>query len=194
MEALVFGPGRYTEGEVLAGYIEAQLAALRAAAFGLTEEQARATPCHSALSIGGLIKHATYVMGQRLRERANPGAMPDESDYALFLGSFALGEDESLESALARFDEVRDTYLANLRATDPGADMIAPPAPWDGLFEPTDSVQRFAIVHHVEELARHAGHADIIREQLDGASAASLLMALEGRPGNDFIKPWTPTA
>jgi hypothetical protein len=55
-------------------------------------------------------------------------------------------------------------------------------------------VQRFHLVHHIEEFARHAGHADIIREQLDGASAASLLMAVEGRPGNAFIQPWTPPA
>ncbi len=53
-------------------------------------------------------------------------------------------------------------------------------------------MQRFALVHHVEELARHAGHADIIREQIDGATAASLLMAVEGREGNDFVQPWTP--
>jgi len=79
-----------------------------------------------------------------------------------------------------------------VRSTDPGADMTAPPAPWDGIYGPTDSVQRFGLVHHVEELARHAGHADIIREQIDGATAASLLMAVEGREGNDFVQPWTP--
>lgn len=49
---------------------------------------------------------------------------------------------------------------------------------------------RFALVHHIEELARHHGHADIIREQLDGAAAASLLTSVEGRPGNDLIQPW----
>jgi len=80
----------------------------------------------------------------------------------------------------------------DVRVTDPGADMTAPPAPWDGIYAPTDSVQRFELVHHVEELARHAGHADIIREQIDGANAGSLLMAVEGRDGNDFVQPWTP--
>jgi hypothetical protein len=45
-------------------------------------------------------------------------------------------------------------------------------------------------VHHIEELARHAWHADIIREQLDGANAASLPMVVEGREGNDFVQPW----
>ena len=190
----MFGPGKYSESDVLVGYLEAQLESIRAAAFGLTEEQARATPCRSALSIGGLVKHATYVLAQRARREADPTAMPDEAGFALFMGSFALADDETLAGALARFDEVRAEYLAAVRSTDPGAAMISPPAPWDGIYQPTESVQRFALVHHVEELARHAGHADIIREQLDGADAASLLMAVEGRPGNEFVQPWTPPA
>jgi hypothetical protein len=51
----MFGPGKYTEGEVLGGYLEQQLTAIRAAAYGLTDEQARERPCRSALSIGGLV-------------------------------------------------------------------------------------------------------------------------------------------
>ena len=188
----MFNPGRYTESEVLAGYLGQQLAAIRSAAHGLTEHQARQTPCRSALSIGGLVKHATYVMRQREGKAANPGAMPDQAAYALFMGSFTLGDDETLAGALEAFDDASAAYLADVRATDPGADTTAPPAPWYGVYGPTDSVQRFALVHHVEELARHAGHADIIREQIDGASAPSLLMAVEGREGNDFIQPWTP--
>ena len=63
----MFTPGKYTESEVLAGYLDQQLAAIRAAAYGLTEDQARQTPCRSALSIGGLVKHATSVMRQSER-------------------------------------------------------------------------------------------------------------------------------
>lgn len=188
----MFSPGMYTENEVLVGYLEQQLAALRAAAHGLTEQQARETPCRSALSIGGLVKHATYVMQGRDRHQADPGAMPDAAAVTLFMSSFALGDADTLAGALEAFDRARTAYLADVRATDPGADMTAPPAPWDGIDTPTASVQRFALVHHVEELARHAGHADIIREQIDGATAPSLLMAVEGRQGNDFIQPWTP--
>lgn len=188
----MFIPGKYTESQVLVGYLDQQLAAIRSAAHGLTEHQARETPCRSALSIGGLIKHATYVMKQRERQETNPGAMLDDAAYALFMGSFALGGDETLAGALQAFDEVKAAYLADVGATDPGAGMTAPAAPWYGISRPTDSVQRFALVHHVEEFARHAGHADIIREQIDGANAASLLMAAEGGDGNDFVQPWTP--
>ena len=183
----MFEPGKYTESEALVGYLDQQLTAIRAAAYGLTERQARETPCRSALSVGGLVKHATYVMNGRV---APSDSSLDKAGVALFMGSFVLGEGETLAGALAEFDRVRELYLADIRAVDPGADVLAPPAPWDGLYTATESVQRFALIHHVEELARHAGHADIVREQLDGADAASLLLAVEGREGNDFVKPW----
>ena len=188
----MFSPAKYSESDVLVGYLDQQLTAIRAAAYGLTEQQARATPCRSALSIGGLVKHVTHVMAGRRESQVDPTAMPDEAGFAAFVASFALGEDETLAGALAAFDEVRTSYLADVRATDPGADMTAPPAPWDGVYAPTASVQRFALVHHIEEFARHAGHADVIREQIDGAQAESLLLAVEGRAGNDWVQPWTP--
>jgi hypothetical protein len=189
----MFLPGTYDERATLVGYLDQQLASIRAAAYGLTDEQAHQTPCRSRLSIGGIVKHATYVMEGRTGARGAAGAAPDASAIARFMGSFALTADETLEGALEAFDAVRADYLADVRATDPAAAVTVPPAPWDGLFEPTASVERFSLVHHVEEFARHAGHADIIREQLDGADAASLLMAVEGREGNAFVQPWTPT-
>ena len=87
----MFGPGTYSESEVLVGYLELQLDGIRAAAHGLTEAQAREKPCRSALSIGGLVKHATYVMQGRARDRL--GAPLDESGFALFMGSFALADE-----------------------------------------------------------------------------------------------------
>ena len=165
----MFGPGTYSESDVLVGYLEQQLTAIRAAAHGLTEQQARATPCRSTLSIGGLLKHATYVMRQHLRLRTDEVAL-DEAGFALFMGSFALADGETLDTALADFDATRVAYLEVLRETDPGAATTAPPAPWDGVDVPTASVRRYELVHHIEELARHAGHADIIREQLDGTT------------------------
>ncbi len=125
----MFNPSTYTESEVLVGYLQQQLDALRAATYGLTEQQARETPCRSALSLGGLVKHATYVMQGRRRQEADPGVMPDAAAAALFMGSFALGDGETLAGALEAFDEVRAVYLADVRSTDPGAGMVAPPAP-----------------------------------------------------------------
>ncbi len=187
----MLAPDTYTESEALVGYLEDQLDAIRASAYGLTDAQARETPCRSTLSVGGLVKHVTYVM----RGRAEPSAVRDPHSaeaYEAFTGSFALTSEESLAGALSEFDRVRTAYVAAVAATDPGATYDAPPAPWYGRPDPTPATERFALVHHVEELARHAGHADIVREQVDGAQSGPLMLAVKGLPGNDFMQPWSP--
>lgn len=93
---------------------------------------------------------------------------------------------------MERFDHTVEQYLRSVRATDPDAQAMEPPDPWDGLLTSTPTTQRFYLLHHVEELARHAGHADIIRKQIDGADAGSLKAAIEGRAANDFVQPWNP--
>ena len=185
----MFAPGTHSESEALAGFLDDQLQALRTAAHGLTDEQAKQRPCRSTLSVGGILKHVTHV----LRGRTQPRVV-DADGYAAFADSFVLRDDESLEGALAAFDEVRAAVLTDVRATDPAAPTTEPPAPWYGRSEPTPSVQRYALLHLVEELARHAGHADVLREELDGATAGPLLMAVEGAPGNAFVQPWAPPA
>ncbi|MCW2819584.1 MAG: hypothetical protein JWR42_2371 [Marmoricola sp.] len=188
----MFAPGLHTEGETLAGYLADQLQALRTSAHGLTDDQARATPTRSALSIGGLVKHATYVLGGRERRRAGQEITPETQ--ALFTGSFTLTEDETLAGVLEAYDAAVADYLAEVRSVDPAAESIEPAAPWHGIDHPTPVHERHVLVHHVEELARHAGHADIIREQLDGATALSLRFAELGLPGNAFVTPWSPDA
>lgn len=187
-------PGVHTESEEFALYLAEQLAGLRAAAYGLSEEQARATPCRSGLSVGGLIVHAMYVMNGRL-DRDSHGSRGGEltkDGVQAFFSSFSLAEDDTLSAALQRFDQMSLAYLSSVRAASPASEVVEPSAPWDGIMHETPTTERFYLLHHVEELARHAGHADIIREQLDGADAASLKAAIEGRPANDFVQPWTP--
>lgn len=191
-------PGKHSEIDNLIGYLEQQLDAIRHAAHGLTEQEARRTPCASALSIGGLVKHATYVCnGWERREataRGETGWELGEERYKEFFGSFALTPDETLAGALAAFDAAAWRYLSAISKVDPDSVMMEAPAPWDGRHEPTETTARFAMLHGVEELARHAGHADIIREQIDGANAASLSAAAEGRPANAFVTPWERSA
>ena len=52
---------------------------------------------------------------------------------------------------------------------------------------------RWVLLHLIEETARHAGHADIVRESLDGAASLSLMAAAEQWPANDFVQPWSRT-
>ncbi len=185
-----------SEIELIADYLDENLTALRYAAYGLTDEQARATPCASSLSIGGLLKHATWVMNQLRLRRDNPHGERSVEDLQRhageFFGSFALTDAEQFDETAATFDRMHASFIAQVRVIDPGADVVAPPEPWEGRNEPTPTVERFHLMHLIEEFARHAGHADLIREQLDGARAIELKFGVEGRQGNDFVTPWTP--
>lgn len=185
--------------------IEDQLAAIRAAAFGLSDEQVRARPVTSALSVGGIIKHCVFVLESRLAgmgrtAAAQSGATSLESrlagmglrdcDYEDFYASFALTEDESFSEVLAGYDQAVARYLQSYDTWDPTATLTLPPAPWFGRTEPAEATLRYQMLQDLVEFARHAGHADIIREQIDAAKALELLAAVEGLPANDFVTPW----
>ncbi len=191
-------PGKHSEIDNIVGYLQQQLDALRYAAHGLTDEEARLTPCASALSIGGLLKHATYVCnGWARREAVARGEATggfDEQAFAEYFGSFALTADETLAGVLAAYDKASWSYLAAIARVDPDSILTEPPAPWDGRHQPTETTARFAMLHGIEELARHAGHADLVREQLDGADSGALKAAAEGLPANAFVTPWRRSA
>ena len=46
----------------------------------------------------------------------------------------------------------------------------------------------------LDRLACHAGHADIVRESIDGATMYELMAAAEGWPATDWLKPWEPAS
>jgi hypothetical protein len=78
------------------------------------------------------------------------------------------------------------------------ADLGQPvPVPHDTPWFPTDveawSV-RWVLLHLISETARHAGHADVIRESIDGATAFSLMAAAEEWPPSPWITAWAPAA
>jgi len=190
----VYEPAHDDEITGITRYLDQQLSALRASALGLTDGQARSRPCRSVLSIGGLIKHVTHGMRggvRRLRDRDSSFAL-DEAAFAAYEGSFALTDDETVADALTAFDEARAEYLAAVAATDPDDELIEPPQPWNGIFEPRPAAARFYLVHQIEEMARHAGHADIVREELDGMAVPALVFTVEGQPANDFFTPYVP--
>jgi Protein of unknown function (DUF664) len=190
----MYPPAQHDEVTGLVNYIDQQLTAIRAAAFGLTEAQARETPCRSALSVGGIIKHAAYVMRGALERWATEATEQpvDAGAYAAFTDSFAVRDDETVAGTIEDFDRVRARLLAAVAATDPGSSTTAPPAPWHGIFDARPIHARYHLVHLVEEFARHAGHTDIIREQIDGVSVPALVLTLAGVPANDFFKPYQP--
>lgn len=190
----MYAPARDDELTGLINYADQQLGALRAALYGLTEEQARMTPCRSALSLGGLLKHAEQGMAgaiHRLREGTELIAL-DEAGFAAYMSGFTLGDDETAAGLVDRFDATRGEFLATVAGIDPDGEALAPPAPWAGIYEPMPIKNRYYLVHQVEEFARHAGHADILREQIDGRSIPALEMSIAGAPPNRFFTPFVP--
>jgi hypothetical protein len=191
----MYTPAADNEIDGIVRYIGQQLDAIRASTIGLTEEQARLRPCRSALSIGGLLKHATHCMRgviERLSRDGEAAPAIDEAGFAAYQGSFALGDGETGADALASFDSVRIEYLAALAAADPSAPSVEDPAPWFGIFDRRPALTRYLLVHQIEEMARHAGHADIIREQIDGTSVPAIVLSTEGMPASDFFSPYVP--
>lgn len=135
---------------------------------GLTDEQARLTPTASVLSIGGLVKHVSATeQGWYDFATGAPDSMAGGADAeSAYLNEFRLGEDQTLAGVLAEYQAVaaRTDELAATADLDLAHPL--PPAPW---FEPgaTRSVRR-VLLHLIGETAQHAGHADIIRESIDG--------------------------
>ncbi len=175
------------EREQLLLYLIQQREGLKNAGFGLTDEQARSTPTRSALSIAGLIKHAAHTeKGWTDTMTGRPSA--GEDAYA---DSFAYG-DATLADLIAQFDRVAaETEQAVRGLHDLDQRFLLPPAPWF-TEDPKGVSARWILIHVIEELARHAGHADIVREHIDGATMYELMAGAEGWPETDWLKPWRP--
>lgn len=179
------------ERDSLLAYLRHQREAVHHAVYGLREDQARVTPTASTLSLGGLVKHLAY--GERNwsdRIEGVPGPDADEA-YGVYMGSFVLAEDETLASVLADYErESLRTDAVISAGADMGRDVPLPDAPW---YPATSGCSvRWVLLHMIEETARHAGHADVIREALDGAQSGPLMAADEGWPADGWIQPWTP--
>ncbi|HWC23182.1 MAG TPA: DUF664 domain-containing protein [Flexivirga sp.] len=188
----MYAPTSHDEITGLTHYIDQQLDALRASVHGLTEEQAKSTPCASSLSLAALLKHAAYGMRGYVAQLSGSFSELDDTAFAAYLQSLEVGSDEKVSDVLAEFDSARAELRAALAHTDPDADAMAPPAPWHGIMQSAPVKRRYDIVHFLEEFARHAGHADIIREQLDGMAIPALVMSIEGMPASQFFQPYVP--
>jgi uncharacterized damage-inducible protein DinB len=179
------------ERDGLLAYLDQQRHVARVAAFGLTDEQARETPTPSALSVGGLIKHLAHVERQWIRTLQGR----DERDYETYAASFRMAPDDTLPDLLADYERAaEETGAAMAEVADLGQPVPVPKGvPWFPQDVDAWSV-RWILLHLIEETARHAGHADIVREAIDGASAFSLMAAEEGWPETPWLKPWRPAA
>jgi uncharacterized damage-inducible protein DinB len=165
------------EREGLLAYLAQQRDALRFAVSGISDEQARLKPAKSALSLGGLLKHnvlveRAWVIG---RIKQQPLERPD------WESAFRLEPDETVAGWLEEYAKMAAETVAIVRAIP---DMGQPvPVPQDVPWFPKDVKEwsvRWVLLHLIEEAARHAGHADLLREALDGSQALELMADAEG--------------
>ena len=151
---------------------------LRQTAAGLSDEQARLRSTVSALSVGGIIKHVAATEQAWADFMVDGGGLnsspdidwsnPDPEVIEAYHAGFRLLDTETLADALADYERIAAaTDRLVLELPDLDRSFPLPAAPW---FPPgaTRSVRR-TIVHIIAETAQHAGHADIIRETIDGA-------------------------
>ena len=157
-----------TERDDLLESLTAHRGFLLFAVRGITDEQARQRLTVSELTLGGLVKHVAKTekgWADFIVDGPQTMAMTEDS-YAEHADGFVLREDETLEGVLADYEKIAARTDELVRTWDLDAVQPLPEAPW---FPPnaTRSARR-VFVHIVGETAQHAGHADILRETLDG--------------------------
>ncbi|WP_210605232.1 DinB family protein [Brevibacterium oceani] len=140
---------------------------IRRKAEGLGPEQLTHTVASSSLSIGGMIRHLTLVEESWFsevllgRDLAEPWASVD----------WKADPDWDFDSAAG--SSADDLLSAHAQACARSREILAEAADLDALSVRGDSTGqkfnvRWILIHLVEEYARHAGHADLIREDIDG--------------------------
>ncbi len=138
---------------------------------GLTDEQAARRTTVSELTLGGILRH--LVSGERAwtqilvkGDGQLPGGMLDMEQYRM-------GPGDTLEELLRQYAAVAETTddaVADLPDLDRTVPL--PATPWSPP-EPVRWSARRILLHLIQETTQHAGHADIIRESLDGASSTA---------------------
>jgi hypothetical protein len=138
----------------------------------MTDEQAAQRTTVSELCLGGIIKHVTAVERSWARfiveGPADKTSWQDEAGIQEWLNGFRMLPGETLAGLLddyATAAQQTDDLLATLPDLD--ASQPLPEAPW---YEPGARWSaRRVLLHLIAETSQHAGHADIIREAIDGA-------------------------
>lgn len=161
------------ERDALLQYLEAQRGAVHRAAFGLSDEQANATPSASELSVAGLIKHLAGVEFQWVQVIMAGQVDQNPMNEDNWADNFRLVGDETLAESQARYRDIAAQTEEFVRSL-PDLERLfqLPEAPW---FPPEPRSARWILLSLIQETARHAGHADVVRETVDGATAFELV-------------------
>ena len=145
---------------------------------GLSDAETASRPSASELSLSGLVKHvAETELGWLRRAQQRPSEVQRTEET--WADSFRLVGGETVAGMLAFWAGVaRETeeWMRSVPSLDDTFPL--PEAPW---YPPAQRVSmRWLLLHLIEETARHAGHADVIRESLDGRTAFELVAEEQG--------------
>ena len=158
------------ETATLRGFLDYQRATLAWKCAGLDAAGLRATTAASSITLGGLLKHLAYVEADWFsrslhgRDREPPWDSVDwkaDPDW-----DWRSAADDSPEQLFALWQDAvaRSRTLVAEALADGGLDRLARRTWPDG----RAASLRWILVHMIEEYARHNGHADLIRESVDG--------------------------
>lgn len=152
---------RGDEKQILAAFLDQQLDVLVWKLDGLTDDQARQPVAPGGLYLLGLAKHVAGVAYYWLCDIfGRSDLLPSEAWSPAVSDDVEAEPGDTTERVTA---DVAQARTAARRAID-DLDLDATATTWLG-----DTVSfRWAILHVIEEAARHAGHADFIRQQIDG--------------------------
>jgi uncharacterized damage-inducible protein DinB len=151
------------ETETLAGFLDYHRATLLWKLEGLDDEQLRRAMVPSGTSLLGLVKHLAYVERSWFQgvwagqEVSFPWTKEDPD------ADWRIEPDETTGDVLALYDGECDRSREIIAAASSLDEAVVHPR-WK-----EEVSRRWILVHMIEETARHVGHADILREQLDGA-------------------------
>lgn len=169
--ALPHIPNAGDERELLSAFLDYYRAALLDRAAGLTGDQLNQRLAPSRLSLAGLIGHMAMVEQNWFQNRFDGEGYGPPWKTADFQISFE--DDRDAEMTLSeswpteQLFEIFDDAVSDARRRTEGAeslDQLSKVSDRDG--EPWNL--RWILIHMIEEYARHCGHADLIRESIDG--------------------------
>ncbi|SIO85812.1 DinB family protein [Nocardiopsis sp. JB363] len=158
------------EREALLDFLAAQREFLLTTLKGLDQEQATTRTTKSVLHLAGLVKHVNGAERGWIRFIEEGPVEVDyeaQETYDFHENTFRLLGDETLEGVLADYAATAENTEKYVRSLpDLEISHKLPAAPW--FPEGAEWTARDVLLHMIRETAQHCGHADIIRESLDG--------------------------
>lgn len=160
---------RDQEREDLIAMLASQRELFRITLRGIDDAQARQRSTVSELTLGGLLHHLVHceqLWTSVIVERDENSKL----DVSQFDSEYRMAPEETVEGLLKEWDTLADNTTRLIREVDDlDVSIPTPTSPW--VPERVWWTVRFTLMHIFREIAHHSGHADIIREALDGANS-----------------------